>query len=232
MANDLALIACLVVILWLAALFQRRRIKARTAFIRDYPFPVGLLDRLKERYPHLTEAERRQVAAGLRQFFTAYAHTRKFVSMPSQAADALWHEFILYTRTYEKFCRHAFGRFMHHTPAVVLGSAQQSNQGLHRVWFEACRQEGIDPIKPVRLPLLFALDAMLQIPGGFIYHPQCDTVRRTASDGATVYCAGDLGGASSGSDGDGGHADSDSGDSGGDSGGGGGGDGGSGCGGD
>ena len=31
--------------------------------------------------------------------------------MPSQVTDDLWHEFILYTRNYEDFCRRAFGRF-------------------------------------------------------------------------------------------------------------------------
>jgi hypothetical protein len=53
-------------------------------------------------------------------------------------ADDLWHEFILYTKNYEQFCRKAFGRFLHHTPAAVLSKGQQGNAGIRRTWFYAC----------------------------------------------------------------------------------------------
>jgi hypothetical protein len=58
---------------------------------------------------------------------------------------------------------------MHHTPAASLGAEKHSNAGLRRCWVYACREELIDPIKPTRLPLLFALDAKLAIAGGFVY---------------------------------------------------------------
>jgi hypothetical protein len=234
MFRDLVIFLIIIVAGWLAIGFRDNIRKTRSAFIRDYAFPTGLFDKLAKKYPHLTEADRQQVGRALKQFFMAYAHTRQFVSMPSQAADELWHEFILYTRAYEAFCRQAFGRFMHHTPAVVLGTGQQNNQGLHRMWHDACRQEEIDPAKPPRLPLLFALDAMLRIPGGYLYHPQCESLAKSATAGGTVHCAGEFGGSSScsggsdgGNDSNGSHG-SDSSDGGGDSGCGGGG---SGCGG-
>jgi hypothetical protein len=119
--------------------------------------------------------------------------------MPSQVVDDLWHEFILYTWQYDAFCKSAFGAFMHHTPAVVMGSDQVGNHGLRRCFYFACRDENINPAKPLRLPLLFAIDAKLNIPNGFRYVADCKYVRREGDDGTVVYCGGDF--ASTGSDG-------------------------------
>src|SRR5580704_14610676 len=116
---------------------------------------------------------------------------KRYVSMPSQIADDLWHEFILYTREYDAFCRRAFGGFLHHTPAVVLGEHRKNNEGLRRVWWYCCKYENIDPVQPTRLPLLFALDAKLNIADGFVYHPQCEALRQDGSGGA-AYCGGDF----------------------------------------
>lgn len=61
----------------------------------------------------------------LKQFFAAYlTGGGRPVSMPSQIVDDLWHEFILYTRDYQKFCRWAFGRLLHHT--AQPGGGEQS----------------------------------------------------------------------------------------------------------
>src|SRR5687767_9252159 len=93
----------------------------RAEFIRTYKLPRDLLRKLEERHPHLTRKECALASRGLRQFFIAYLMgKKKHVAMPSVVADSLWHEFILYTREYHSFCRRAFGRFLHHTPAVVL----------------------------------------------------------------------------------------------------------------
>jgi hypothetical protein len=110
--------------------------------------------------------------------------------MPSQAVDDLWHEFILYTKAYDAFCQQAFGGFLHHTPAVVLGADKQNNEGLRRVWWHACKEENIDPAKPLRLPLLFAIDAKLGISGGFVYSPDCKALR--GEGGGTVHCGAEF----------------------------------------
>jgi hypothetical protein len=220
----------------------------RAEFIRTYAWPRGLLERL-EKHRGMERKDSALVSRGLRQFFIAYLMSgRRYVSMPSQVADDLWHEFILYTREYEAFCRQAFGTFLHHTPAVVLGAQRKNNEGLRRVWWYCCKYENISPFRPTRLPLLFALDAKLNIPDGFIYHPQCESLRHAGAAGVVgaagaAYCGGDfadvsfdgstagLGDASGDGSGGGGHGPSfeGGGDSGGDSGGGG--DGGGGCGG-
>ena len=169
----------------------RWRQLARTQFIRSYEFPPGLLDKLAARRPGLLEKDRYLVMRALRKFFLAYLHGGlRPVSMPSQVADDLWHEFILYTRHYQDFCKQAFGRFLHHTPAVVLSKDRRTNAGLRRVWWHTCKEEDIDPRAPARLPLLFALDAKLGIADGFHYAPDCSALRQGSS--ATVYCGGDF----------------------------------------
>jgi len=128
-------------------------------FIQSYNFPRGLYEKLKEKYPEFGPKEFQLVARALRQFFLAHLKSgKKYVSMPSQVTDDLWHEFILYTRSYEQFCSKAFGRFMHHTPAVVLSPSKTDNEGLRRVWWYCCKDENIDPKAATRLPLLFAID--------------------------------------------------------------------------
>lgn len=192
-------------VLLLPALFAWWKLREyrRAEFIHDYRFPPGLFERFAKRRPALTLKDHQLVARGLRQYFTAYLKSGcRFVSMPSQVVDDLWHEFILYTRHYEQFCKQAFGRYFHHTPAVVLAPAQRdSNAGLRRCWWYCCREENINPAKPTRLPLLFALDRKLNIADGFYYAPDCSQLRDARGDGGAggVHCGGDF--SSSGVDG-------------------------------
>ena len=241
-------VVALVVLLLLQPLYRYLVRLKRAKFIRTYAWPRGLLERLEKHHAGMERKNSALVSRGLRQFFIAYLMSgKRFVSMPSQIADDLWHEFILYTREYDSFCRQAFGTFLHHTPAVVLGAGRQNNEGLRRVWWYCCKYENISPYRPSRLPLLFALDAKLNIPGGFTYHPQCEALRPAGTKGA-IYCGGDFAdvsvdggtaglGDSSGDSGGSsffGGSDTGSGDAGGHGGGGdsgGGGDGGGGCGG-
>jgi hypothetical protein len=174
-----------------AALPHYRRLK-RAEFIRSYQWPPGLLDKLARHHPGFTRKQTALVAQGLRQFFLAYLNSgRAYVAMPSQVADELWHEFILYTRAYQEFCQKAFGGMLHHTPAVALAPhRKKDNAGLRRVWLQCCRLDGINPSNPTRLPLLFALDIKLNIPGGYHYHPDCAELRRKGDAGS--QCGGDF----------------------------------------
>jgi hypothetical protein len=234
--NTATSIACIAFAGVSAVLWARQRQARREAYIRDFILPHGLFDKLRAQHPHLSLKDCQLVAQGLRQFFLAHLKSgRKYVSMPSQVADDLWHEFILYTKNYEQFCRKAFGRFLHHTPAAVLSKGQQGNAGIRRTWFYACHEENINPKKPSRLPLLFALDGKLDIPNGFTYVPDCSGFQRKDGngDGGVPYCGADLAGTGSGCGGGSDFSDCGGGgsDGGADSGGDGGGDGGSSCGG-
>lgn len=195
--------------MWLR--YQRAK---REAFIRNFAFPRGLYAQLCKQHPQLDAKDLALVNHGLRQFFLAYLKSDfKFVAMPSQVADDLWHEFILHTRSYQQFCQQAFGRFLHHTPAAALSNNQQVNTGLRRCWRFACAEENIAPAKPVRLPLLFALDSKLAIVGGFSYSTDCTRLRTQSAQVSAIYCGTDF----SSSDFDGGTSGlSDSSDSGGD----------------
>jgi hypothetical protein len=174
-------------------LWTQVRNARRAAFINNYAWPPGLLEKLEQRHG-FTRKESALVATGLRHFFLAYLKSgRKYVAMPSQVADDLWHEFILYTREYQEFCRKAFGGMLHHTPAVVLrGGQARDNEGLRRVWWQCCKMDGIDPHRPTRLPLLFALDSKLKIPNGFVYQAGMFAPRRSngADNSAGSGCGG------------------------------------------
>lgn len=186
----------------LFSVWKSLRIARREQFIRNYSLPMGLFDRLRKIRPELSLKDCQLVSHALRQFFLAHLKSgRKFVSMPSQVTDDLWHEFILYTRNYEQFCQQAFGQFLHHTPAVVLSSSVQSNSGLRRCWWYVCKEENINPRAPTRLPLLFALDAKLKIADGFTYAADCSGLRKQqgSKEGSVIYCGGDFSGSSSAS---------------------------------
>ena len=171
----------------------------RRQFIRDARLPSYLGGKLRETYPHVTVAEAELVLRGLRQFFMAHSRSgHQFVAMPSKAVDAAWHEFILHTHGYAQWCEAAFGKLLHHTPAEVLGKSAQRNDGLRRSWFWSCKEESIDPRKPTRLPLLFAIDKKLAISGGFSYVPDCKSIN--AASGSDAHCGTSFGDGSHSSD--------------------------------
>lgn len=189
---SLAIIATLLIVLTL--LWRHWRRSVRADYIRTYSFPPALYEKLRKRRPELALKDCQLVGRALRQFFLAYLQGGcRYVSMPSQVTDELWHELILYTRHYDNFCKKAFGGFLHHTPAVVLSRSKQNNSGLRRIWWLTCREESIDPRKPLRLPLLFAIDKKLNITDGFVYVPDCRGIRRSDDTGSsTPFCGGDF----------------------------------------
>jgi hypothetical protein len=207
--------------------------RERDRLVREAPLPRFLRQKLLATYPHLTQRDAELVERGLRQFFIACQRSRrKFVAMPSQVVDSMWHEFILHTSAYREWCELVVGRFIDHVPAEVLGRNASTNDGLRRAWFWACRDESIDPKKPSRLPLLFALDNKFAIPGGFAYVADCRGVRRDGSGagGCGAYCGESFADGSYSGDADGFDGSDSSSSNSGDSGGDGGSDGGSGCG--
>lgn len=192
----------------------------RERAVREAPLPVLLQRKLREHYPHLSAKDADLVTRGLRQFFWACLRANgKFVAMPSRVVDVMWHEFILHTRAYHAWCDLTVGRYLHHTPAEVLGANARHNDGLRRAWFWACKDEGVNPRVPTRLPLLFALDTKFEIANGFRYRPDCADMRNKSDAGGSdgmIYCggtfsdgsyssesadAGDFGGADGGGDG-------------------------------
>ena len=190
-----ALILALMAVLLALALGHRARQARRAAFIDRYTYPPGLRHRLRSRYPQLSDAQVETVMLALTRWFElARRAGGRPLSMPSQAVDAAWHEFILFTRNYRDYCRRALGRFLHHTPAEAMRAPTDAQEGIRRAWRLSCAHEGIDPRQPARLPLLFALDAQLGIDDGFHYALDCLAQRPEAARtrGAT-YCGAHIG---------------------------------------
>jgi hypothetical protein len=169
---------------------RRRRALAREHYIRAYVFPAGVLQDLLKTYPQLRNKDAQLAARALRQFFIVHARAGgRLVAMPSKVADALWHAFILDTRAYRAFCRAAFGSYFHHLPEAAMRSADTDQTANWRTWRLACLEENINPLKATRLPLLFALDAKLGVPGAVVHDPS--TFRKPSSSGS---CGGGCGG--------------------------------------
>lgn len=195
--------------LLLAAFFYwRYRVRRTQAeVIASYPYARFLDRRLAERRPELSPEQRALVFDGLQQYFRlCLAGSSRMVAMPSQAVDDAWHEFILFTRQYQKFCQRAFGKFLHHTPAEAMPSRQVATDGIKRAWRLACADEGIRARQPERLPLIFGLDARLGIAGGFIYALDCSAANSVNGDAfcaSDIGCGGGCGGSSGSSDGGG-----------------------------
>jgi hypothetical protein len=182
--------------------------------IRESALPVLPKRKLRQEFPQLAAKDADLVERGFRQFFMACSRSNgQYVAMPSKVVDAYWHAFILDTRSYAEWCDRTLGRFLHHVPAERLGSDAKANDGLRRAWFFACKDEAIDPRKPSRLPLLFALDHKLGIAGGVVYSPAPRPKVGSAAAGTEITYgddftdasfsgdASDMGGADSGGDG-------------------------------
>lgn len=174
-------------------LWHRQARRRQAAFIAAYPYARFLDRRLAARRPELSAEQRTVVLAALGDYFQlCHRAGKRMVAMPSQVVDDAWHEFILFTRHYDQFCRAAFGRFLHHTPAEAMTAPTQASEGIRRAWRLACTHEQIDPLKPARLPRLFALDAQMLIAGGFIYQLDCMAAQQAGTAGSG-FCASHIG---------------------------------------
>ncbi len=62
--------------------------------------------------------------------FMSLVSVFKIKLVPSLIVDLTWHEFILFTKTYEKFCRLKLKKFIHHTPEETKNT--YNNKGYQR----------------------------------------------------------------------------------------------------
>jgi len=172
-------------------LYKKARYAKELVYIKEYEFSRSIKNKLLDKYPHLDDEQIHLVFRALRDYFIfCHRANKRLVAMPSQVVDDAWHEFILFTRLYEHFCKKALGRFLHHTPTEAMQSPTMAQGGIKRAWRLACAKEHIDPKSPNRLPLLFSIDAILNIPNGFTYAINCkDSKSSYFGDG---YCAGHI----------------------------------------
>ncbi|WP_221800762.1 glycine-rich domain-containing protein [Oceanobacter mangrovi] len=203
--NYVVLAAGVVPVWWLWRRLQRRQ---RARFIEDFRFHPSISRKVQQRYPHLDDDQLALVMDGLRDYFWCCSTAgRKSLAMPSQVVDVAWHEFILFTRAYQTFCKQAFGRFLHHTPTEAMANPTKAQLGIRRVWRLACARQGLSARLPLELPRLFALDTQLKISDGYVYSLNCKdkNSRNPLGDsycashiGCSSGCSGDFGGDSGG----------------------------------
>jgi hypothetical protein len=175
-------LVCAVLALVSLVLYRQALRARRERFIRTYVFKVDHFDKLCQKHPGLDLKGCHMAARALRQFFLIHHKLPKQrIGMPSRVVDDLWHEFILDTREYQRFCRQAFGRFFHHTPSTAMHRGEDAAAELKLTWRHACMEENIGWRKPTRLPLLFAIDEKLRIKGAQRY-----SLRKPEESGAAA----------------------------------------------
>lgn len=162
-------------------------------FLEHYTFAPSLLKRVQKQHDYLSDEDMLQVARATKDYFIiCHMAKGKMVAMPSEIVDVLWHEFILFTREYEQFCKQGLGRFLHHIPTEAMQSKTQAQEGIKRAWRLACARADINPKKPTKLPLLFRIDKVLNIVGGFKYELNCSKkLYHSGNDnGNAISCGG------------------------------------------
>lgn len=210
-----ALFLVLLVMVIVVSYFWRSNVRyERERFIRRCVFPATVFTALRQEHAQLSEKDCFLIARALRTFFLVYLRAEtQMVAMPSKAADALWHAFILDTRAYAAFCNQAFGRFLHHLPAEQMQRHTQASEAMRCTWRLACLEDNIRPAEPTRLALLFAIDDKLAFPGGNRYHLNGRVKEQRASSGCSAVACGSSDGLGCGDAGGGsaGHGGGDSG---------------------
>ena len=198
-------------IVLLAYFWKKEQRKKQLRFIENYKFSPIIIKRVKAQHDYLSDKDMKKVVEATRDYFYICSQAKgKMVAMPSEIVDVFWHEFLLFTREYQKFCQKGIGRFLHHTPTEAMKSPTSAQEGIKRAWRLACVKEGINPKYPSKLPLLFAIDKSLKIKGGFTYQLNCKGVSSSHGSSCAGYCATDIG-CASGCAGDSGSSSSDGG---------------------
>jgi hypothetical protein len=177
---------------------RARRHSERALSIETYIFPASVHSKFKELHPGMSSADSALVLRGLRDWFQVCLAARgRLVSMPSRIVDEAWHAFILDTEAYERFCRQAFGRFLHHRPAEDMVAPTLASNALRTAWKHAAVLDGQDPENLRVLPLLFGIDAQLKISNGLHYsldwaRQSRESKRRRRRNGLCGSCGGSV----------------------------------------
>jgi len=184
------------IIIAIVLFLKKEKRDRQRRFLEHYKFSKAVLKRVQKQHDYLTDEDMIKVARATKDYFIiCHMAKGKMVAMPSEIIDVLWHEFILFTREYEQFCKQGLGKFLHHVPTEAMSSKTQAQEGIKRAWRLACAKEGINPKHPSKLPLIFHIDRTLNIVGGFKYELNCakKPYDNNANSSCGGYCATDIG---------------------------------------
>ncbi len=132
--------------------------------IENTPVPGFALRAYQRRFSAGDLSKMQLVERGWRDFLLIVARAQGAVAMPSQAVDELWHLLLTDPVQYETYCKKVLGKVLEHAPHTGQTSAAAKEAQWMRAWGGSCVLREVDPRHPVRLPLLFALDAVLNWP--------------------------------------------------------------------
>jgi hypothetical protein len=132
-----------------------------------------------------------RVLDGLRDWLHAClaGASSQFVTLPSAGVATAWTT-LAATDAWPDLCDEAFGERM--APGSSEGlSPTRRRDGLWRTWTILSRREGIDDVRPDRLPRLFAVDSEARVPGGVTWAvaDASPPFRRTSGPEPHVICA-------------------------------------------
>ncbi|MBD8840097.1 MULTISPECIES: hypothetical protein [Paenibacillus] len=93
-------------------------------------FANKLKIRIQQEYPHMKTLEYRWKLIELKRYFIM-ASLLKQVPMFSDEIDDLWHEMLMFTKSYADFCAELMGSMVHHEPAITRREMPGA-----RAWFD------------------------------------------------------------------------------------------------
>jgi hypothetical protein len=140
--------------------------------LSNFEVPDYILSRWRQEFS-ANEKQSQMAVSALKDWFSVLrlGYPRHF-GMTSKSVDFIWHELILNTRLYAKFCEDCLGFFAHHTTNEAdereLAKSKQKEEVL-RTWMSVCLLNKIDPVTPKELPALFKMDRELRVVNGFYY---------------------------------------------------------------
>jgi len=174
-------------------------------YIDNYQFPSRVKEAVLKEYPHLSKDDTDLVLKALKDYFKiALLAKGKMVYMPSRVVDVAWHEFLLFTKEYEKFSVEIFGKFFHHHPSEVMDDVNQTKKSIDLTYKNACSIENLDAKYPHKMPLIFEIDKLLKIDDGYKYDLKALAKYKenySSSCGGSASCKGSYGNGVSSADG-------------------------------
>ena len=89
------------------------------SFIEKYQFTPATLQTFEKLSDiSIKSDDFKTISEALKDYYIMHTADECFVGMPVEVIDHLWHAHILDTNEYHKFCKKAFGKYLHHQPFV------------------------------------------------------------------------------------------------------------------
>jgi hypothetical protein len=157
----------IVVVPFIGKISKHLKMKKSLRYIERYVFKAALEKRLLTKYVEYSPQQIERVFHCLKDYLKICVLAKqRLVAMPSKIVDEAWHEFILDTREYHRFCQRAFGEYLHHYPfdngnSMLVQKAMQLTEEL------VMELPGVKPTPT--LPRLFSIDRELNVANGYYY---------------------------------------------------------------